>query len=37
MNEKFEKEGRNILIRRTIMCNYLKKHYGSQRKMKKAF
>ena len=37
INEKFEKEGRNLRVSKATICRILKKYYGKPRKMKKLF
>ena len=37
INEKFEKEGRNLRVSKATVCRILKKYYGKPRKMKKLF
>ena len=37
MNEKFEKEGRNLRVSNATVARILKKYYGKPRKMKRLF
>ena len=37
INEKFEKEGRNLRVSKATVCRILKKYYGKPKKMKKLF
>ena len=37
INEKFEKEGKNLRVSKATVCRILKKYFGEPRKMKRLF
>ena len=37
MNDKFEKEGKNLKVSKATVARILKKYYGKPRKMKRLF